>query len=58
MKPFDRMLCVSAWALPVGIVALLAGLTTASVVAWRGGRKGISVCLVASLARWLCVACL
>ncbi len=55
MKPFDRMLCVSAgglgvavfvatlqyaddyqWALPLGIVALLVGLSTASFVAWRG----------------------
>ncbi len=55
MKPFDRMLCVSAgglgvavfvvavqmadqqpWALPVGVVSLLVGLTSASFVAWRG----------------------
>ncbi len=30
------------WALPVGIIALLAGLTTASVVAWRGRWQGHS----------------
>jgi len=60
VKPFDRMLCVTAalfgigaflfalhaasnplgphagWLMPIGIVCLLVGLTTASLVTWRG----------------------
>ena len=60
MKPFDRVLCITAalfgvgaflfallavgdprnqypgWVLPLGIVCLLTGLTTASFVTWRG----------------------
>jgi hypothetical protein len=59
MKPFDRVLCITAalfglrafifalrgvgdlrnaypgWVLPFGIICLIAGVTTASLVTWR-----------------------
>jgi hypothetical protein len=34
MKPLDRVLCITAALF--GIICLIAGLTTASLVTWRG----------------------